>query len=58
MSTEFLAEYTATIGMDVFKDKVVGKIDHQKLKDLVNRYLKRKSIENYNSTLSEEVDFE
>lgn len=58
MMREFLTEYAATIGLDVFKDKLSEKMDHEKLKKLIEKFLEREKDRNYNSTLVEEIDFE
>lgn len=58
MTGEFLAQYAATVGLDVYKDKLTDKIDEATLKKLIGKYLQRETERNYNSTLAEEIDFE
>ena len=58
MPARFLAEYVATIGMDVFREKIKDGMDRRRLKALVERYLDRKYEQNYVCTMEEEIDFE
>lgn len=58
MLGELLSEYVATIGFDVLKDRITDKMDRHKLGLLIEQYLDRKQVENYNCTLAEEIDFE
>ena len=58
MHGELLSEYVATIGFDVFKDKIADKMDQHKLKGLIEQYLASKHIDNYRCSLAEEIDFE
>ena len=41
MSIEFLAEYAATLGLDVYKDKLEEKLDQVKLRRLIEKFLQR-----------------
>lgn len=54
---EFLAEYAATLGLDVYKDKLAEEIDREKLKSLIEKFLQKEKKRNYDSTLAEEIDF-
>lgn len=58
MIGDFLAEYAATIGLDVFRDKLTEKMDQANLKRLIEKFLQIEKNRNYDSTLAEEIDFE